>query len=75
MAATRVDPAGFLGRSQTRRKQADVMVKPIPVLVGDFPFGRAKSTYPKALHVHNSSWVDDEPSVVTLGDGAQLVPE
>ena len=51
------------------------MVKPIPVLVGDFPFGRAKSTYPKALHVHNSSWVDDEPSVVTLGDGAQLVPE
>ncbi len=43
--------------------------------MGNFPFGRAKSTNPETFHVHNCSRVDDEPAVVTLGDGTQLVPE
>ncbi len=41
----------------------------------NFPFRCAKSPDPETLHVDNSSWIDNKPSVITLSDGTQLVAE
>lgn len=41
----------------------------------NFPFGSAKSPDPETFHVDNGSWIDNKPSVITLGDGTQLVAE
>lgn len=47
----------------------------LPVLMGDFPLGRAESSNPKTFHVNDSAGINDKASVVTLSDGTQLMTE
>lgn len=54
---------------------AGVKERFLPVVVRNVPPRRAEAAYPQALHVQDRARVHDEPAVVALGDGAQLVPE
>lgn len=41
----------------------------------DVPLRRSKPSHPQTLHVNRCAWIDDEPSIVTLGYRTVLISE